>query len=363
MSQSKKDVSKVKSLVNKLVEIRKGLGKVEKSKRNPHFGYNYVSLEQLNALLEPRLSEQNIFFTTSLVKEETTIGDAKAGVFVSVETEHTFHDGDSDQVIVGKSAGLGWDSGDKATAKAITAALKSYLKANFMVSDEADDPEGHGERPQEKPEPSKAHKRTKQYEEETGEGDTKVAGDLLNLKAFMTEHKIPDGFVLRLLQEKALIDGHTKTVAQLKPGVLARCVTDKAKANLLKAWKAYEADQDSGSATEPDLAAPPEVPANKGNGEVTRTSEGDQTLNVPRKPCQTDLSPKDALAQDGYDDWRQVPIHFGKQKATPLGKLGTKSLAWWVKEWEPKPYKGTWNEKDLLLDAALTLASRELSGE
>jgi ERF superfamily len=365
---SKKNVSKPKSLVNKLIEIRHGLGKVEKTKRNPHFGYSYVGLEQLNALIEPRLSELNIFFTTSVVREETRYGDGKAGVFSSVDTEHTFYDADSEQTIVGRSSGLGWDAGDKATAKAITAALKSYLKANFMISDEADDPEAHGE-PPESTAPAKGHKRTKPYEEETGEGDTKVAGDLLNFKAFLTEHKIPDGFVLRLLQEKALIDGHTKTVAALKPGVVTRCVTDKAKANLLKAWKSYEADQDSGSATAPDLAAPvpkgkeKALPANEGNGNVVRTDEGDQTVNVVRKPVQNDLSPKEALEQDGYENWRQVPIHFGKQKATPLGKLGTKSLAWWVNEWQPKPYKGTWNEQDLLLDAALVLASKELSGE
>lgn len=378
MSQSKKEISKAKSLVNKLIEIRHGLGKVEKTKRNPHFGYSYVGLEQLNALIEPRLSELNIFFTTSVVKEVTTIGDGKAGVFVSVETEHTFIDGDSNQMIQGRSAGLGWDAGDKATAKAVTAALKSYLKANFMVSDEADDPEAHEERPEGKPEASKVHKRTKPYEEETGTGDIKVATDMLTLKTFLTEHKIDEGFLLRLLTDKGLIDGHTKAVGQLKPGIVTRCLGDKSKANLLKSWKAYLEDQDSGSQTgpavyskgvqnvegdqSPDLAAPaPKV--NKGNGEVIRTDEGDQTLNVPRKPVQGDLSPKELLEQDGYDDWRQVPIHFGKQTATPLGKLGSKSLSWWVNEWKPKPYKGAWNDKDLLLDGALVLASKELSNE
>ena len=34
-----------------------------------------------------------------------------------------------------------------------------------------------------------------------------------------------------------MIDGHTKFVAQLKPGILLRCLSPKSKENLLKAWK------------------------------------------------------------------------------------------------------------------------------
>ena len=70
----------------------------------------------------------------------------------------------------------------------------------------------------------------------------------------------------------------------------------------------------------------------------------------------------DLLEQDGYDNWREVEIHFGQHKGKLLGKLPQKSLAWWVNNWTPKPYRGTWDEKDLLLDAALVLAGRELGG-
>jgi len=61
MKTTTKAKDEVKSLRAKLVEIRASLGKVEKTKRNPHFGYSYVGLEQLNALLEPKLSEHNIW--------------------------------------------------------------------------------------------------------------------------------------------------------------------------------------------------------------------------------------------------------------------------------------------------------------
>src|SRR5262245_27517793 len=341
----------VKSLAAKLVEIRKSLGKVEKTKRNPHFGYTYVGMEQLNALLEPKLSEHNIFLSTSVVTIDVRYGEAKEGVFASVVTEHTFIDGDSDERLVLRSTGLGWDAGDKATPKSITSSNKALLKSNFMISDEADDPEAHGEPPTAKPKGAAGHSRHKRYEEETGEGDAKVQTDLLNLKAFLTENKIPDGFLLRLLQDKKLIDGHSKTVAGIKPGILRRCLSDASKKNLVVAWKQQQADEDSGSA---------EPPSGNGKREV-RTNEGDQTRG--RKPITDDIAPADLLEQEGIDNWRKVKIHFGAKSGTPLGKLTQKDLAWWINNWKPKPYKGTWEEKALLLDAALCLAAEELGGE
>jgi ERF superfamily len=371
MSQSKKDVSKEKepvkkqseatNLIGKLVEILAELGPMPKKGRNPHFGYDYIKEGQVMAELRHKLADRRVFLFTSVETCAPHYGQAKEGTFVSVTTKHTFVDADSQEQFAVGGAGLGWDSGDKGVYKAITGAMKYALMKNFLLSDEQD-PEA-GEKP---PAGAAGHRRTKPYEDETGEGDTKVASDLLVLKSFLTEHKIPEGFLLRLLQDKKLIDGHTKFVANLKPGVVTRCISDKSKANLLKAWKAYEADQDSGGENAPDLAAPvpkskeKEPPVNEGNGNVVRTNEGDQTVNKPRKPVQTDLSPKEVLEQDGYDNWRQVPIHFGDQKATPLGKLTKKSLAYWL-TWVPKPYKGSWNDKDLLLDAALTLANAELS--
>jgi len=357
-------------LVKKLVAIRHSIGKVEKTKRNPHFGYNYVGIEQLNALLEPRLSDHNIMLTTSLVSEETRYGEAKEGVFTKVILEHEYLDGDSDQKLTMKSSGLGWDAGDKATSKAWTAAIKSHIKANFMISEEADDAEAGEERPAAAPKNEAKHRPTKPYEEETGEGDAKVAQDLLELKAFLTEKKIPDGFLLAMLTEKKLIDGHTKNVAQLKPGILHRCLIPEAKDKLVELWKQHQADEDSGSATEPDRErspfngepAKPAKPA-KQESKAKVTREGDQRQkSLLRKPIDEDTNPEDILSQDGYENWREVKVHWGNDKGKTLGSLTAKNLLWWVQQWTPKPFKGTWNEKDILLDAALVLASQELEG-
>jgi len=81
-----------------------------------------------------------------------------------------------------------------------------------------------------------------------------------------------------------------------------------------------------------------------------------------RKPIDEGTDPQDLLAQDGYENWREVKVHWGNDKDKTLGSLTAKNLLWWVTKWVPKPYKGTWNEKDILLDAALVLASQELEG-
>lgn len=346
----KESKSGTTGLVKKLVEVLAELGPIAKGHRNPHFGYDYISEGQIMAALRDRLSSRGVFLFTSVETMEPHYGEGKAGVFVAVTTKHTFVDADTGEEFEVNGAGVGWDSGDKGAYKAITGATKYAMMKNFLVTDEVE-PET-GDQKEEKPAGAAGHKRLKRYEEETGEGDKNVATDLLQLKAYLTEHKIPDGFLLRLLQEKKLIDGHTKNVAQLKPGVLRRVLAPKSLENLAKAWELQQADEDSGSA---------EPPAKSKAKTEVRTNEGDQTRNG-RQPVDKDSDPRELLEQEGYENWREVEIHFGDKKGTVLGKLTTKSLAWWVSNWFPKPYHGTWDEKDLLLDAALVLASAELSG-
>lgn len=200
------------------------------------------------------------------------------------------------------------------------------------------------------------HRRTTPYEEVSGADDPKVQADRADLIAFLSKEKIPDGFLLALLMEKKLIDGHTKMIAQLKPGVLRRCLSDASKANLLKAWKQQQKD-DAPKEEQPKAAA-------AAAKQEVRTREGDQrreSIKRAMTPAGEAFNPTDLLAQDGYENWREVKIHFGDQKGSTLGKLSAKSLLWWIANWKPKPFKGSWNEKDVLLDAALVLASHELA--
>lgn len=53
-------------------------------------------------------------------------------------------------------------------------------------------------------------------------------------------------------------------------------------------------------------------------------------------------------------EWRNVVLHFGKNKGQSLGQLPANSLDWYAKEWQPKPYgdKGI-SEADVILRNAL----------
>jgi uncharacterized protein (DUF3820 family) len=53
-------------------------------------------------------------------------------------------------------------------------------------------------------------------------------------------------------------------------------------------------------------------------------------------------------------EWRNIMLHFGKNKGQTLGQLPANSLDWYAKEWQPKPYgdKGI-SEADVILRNAL----------
>lgn len=214
--------------------------------------------------------------------------------------------------------------------------------------------------------PTVGHRRTKAYEQLSNEGDPKVQNDLAEVRLFLASNKIPDNFLIYLLKEKKLIDPNTKTVEEIKPGILRRLLDAKTKANLIKAYAAYRADEESGGQTAPAPRKQPPPKKDKhpfgGDDEPVRTNEGDQRRKL-RAPVIADIAPKDVLEQEGIENWRKVKIHFGEKAGTPLGKLSKSSLLWWCENYKPKPYKGTWQEKDLLLDAALVLANQEMEAE
>lgn len=85
----------------------------------------------------------------------------------------------------------------------------------------------------------------------------------------------------------------------------------------------------------------------------TRTEDKKPTGEVPR-----DIP---ASVKDKFRDnkWTTVKIHFGKQKGTPLGKLETESLTWWIQNWQPKPFKDKLDPTDVDLRAALDVADEE----
>ncbi len=78
------------------------------------------------------------------------------------------------------------------------------------------------------------------------------------------------------------------------------------------------------------------------------------TYVAPAKPAyEAPAKPKQAPSSVA-GEWRNVALHFGKNKGQTLGSLPANSLDWYAKEWQPKPYgdKGI-SEADVILRSAL----------
>jgi hypothetical protein len=85
-----------------------------------------------------------------------------------------------------------------------------------------------------------------------------------------------------------------------------------------------------------------------GNRHQTHTNQNDGPPNDP--------------PTENTGNWREVVLHFGKNKDHKLGDLQEKSLQWYCESWTPTPHPttGMLNANDLFLRKALDAAAKEL---
>ena len=121
----------------------KDVKSVAKDQKNVAQGFKFRGIDQFVNALYPALTKHGVFMTpraTSYTQElkEVTRGSGKAGVdkHVSILMEYDFYAEDGSKVTVGPIPAEGLDSGDKATNKALSAALKYALIQTFSVPTE-----------------------------------------------------------------------------------------------------------------------------------------------------------------------------------------------------------------------------------
>lgn len=88
-----------------------------------------------------------------------------------------------------------------------------------------------------------------------------------------------------------------------------------------------------------------------------------QSYGAPAKPSyDAPAKPKQAPSSVA-GEWRNVALHFGKNKGQTLGQLPANSLDWYADKWTPQPYgdKGI-SDADLNLRAALDEYKKAKSG-
>src|ERR1039457_1884612 len=126
----------------KLAEVRRRIGYVQKRGHNERFNYSYVTAADIAGSIGDILAELGVVVIPTLedISYELAVGRGEATRMARVVMAYTFADVDSGEEIVAKVAGQGLDPGDKAPYKAMTGALKYALLQSFLLAT-GDDPE------------------------------------------------------------------------------------------------------------------------------------------------------------------------------------------------------------------------------
>lgn len=131
------------SIYKKMSDVMKEIGYVGKDQKNTQQGFKFRGIDQFVNALYPALTKHGVFMAPRAVSysqelKEVTRSSGKAGVdkHVAIMMEYDFFAEDGSRVTVGPIPAEGLDSGDKATNKALSAALKYALIQTFSVPTE-----------------------------------------------------------------------------------------------------------------------------------------------------------------------------------------------------------------------------------
>jgi len=130
------------NLRQKLAEVRRRIGYVQKRGHNERFNYSYVTAADIAGSVGDILAELGVVVIPRLedISYESAAGRGEAIRMARVVMAYTFADVDSGEEVIAKVAGQGLDAGDKAPYKAMTGALKYALLQSFLLAT-GDDPE------------------------------------------------------------------------------------------------------------------------------------------------------------------------------------------------------------------------------
>ena len=121
----------------------KDIGSVGKDQKNQAQGFKFRGIDQFVNSLYPALTKNGVFMAPRCVREDHELKEVqrssgKAGIdkHVTILMEYDFFAEDGSKVTVGPIPAEGLDSGDKATNKALSAALKYALIQTFSIPTE-----------------------------------------------------------------------------------------------------------------------------------------------------------------------------------------------------------------------------------
>lgn len=122
----------MKAIIAKLISVMKKVPAIERSGVNDKDGYEFFSEADVLLPLRPVLQRMGVLVLHSVADVQSAVDEW--GVTATVRTTLRFLDAESGESLEISSAGQGRDVGDKAVAKAITAALKQGLRHAFLLT-------------------------------------------------------------------------------------------------------------------------------------------------------------------------------------------------------------------------------------
>ena len=131
------------NLRQKLAEVRRRIGYIQKRGHNERFNYTYVTAADLASAVGDALADLGVVIVPrleSIAYESVSPNQGYPDRFTRVVMTYTFMDVNSAEELTVKMPGEGRDPGDKGPYKAMTGALKYALLQSFLIAT-GDDPE------------------------------------------------------------------------------------------------------------------------------------------------------------------------------------------------------------------------------
>ena len=130
-------------IFKKMSEVMKEIGYISKDQKNQAQGFKFRGIDQFVNALYPALTKHGVFMSPECVSEhheikEVTRSTGKTGYdkHVNILMKYHFFAEDGSSVVIGPIPAEALDSGDKATNKALSAALKYALIQTFSIPTE-----------------------------------------------------------------------------------------------------------------------------------------------------------------------------------------------------------------------------------
>lgn len=130
-------------IYKKMSEVMRDIGSVSKDQKNVAQGFKFRGIDQFINALYPALTKHGVFLVPRVMQSQSEIKEVerssgKKGIdkHVHLMVEYDFFCEDGSKVTVGPIASEGVDSGDKATNKALSSALKYALIQTFSIPTE-----------------------------------------------------------------------------------------------------------------------------------------------------------------------------------------------------------------------------------